>query len=450
MDFYWHSADWDNTSWVKFASDTNGSDGWWGILTTQPPIPTGSAFYILATNNGGGSKGVLVTGLVPDYSAPSSAMNSLPSPVNTTAVLLTWTAQDLQNDIDHFDVQYRFNLGTWTNWDQQPGPGERSAWFIGQPGAYEFHMRAVDKAGNQEAFPNAAQASVQIGSACSADAMDQAGDGARGSASVQAANTSVLHRLCQNDTDWVKFDATEGQEMMIFAASKGGGAAVRVRLTNSANTTQYLDFSSANLGTSAVARWTVPADGTYYLEVTSKDARVWGSDVQYALYVGDPHVALRAGDRALISYKLPKNSPAYAGTFLLGVYTDMHPSETSTEAPPTRMACTCPPCRSASTSSRLGRPISKPCSTTQRSMPWSAALRGPGNRPGRWRPRRWPDLRRCPAPGRTCARAYPSRAARGRRRRRTFRGAHKPASRPSQSVAVHSGCAPGRRGCAPG
>ena len=80
VDFFWHSADWENTSWVKFATDTNGGDGWWGIFNPTTDT-TGSAFYILATNNGGGSRGVLVTGLVPDYTVPSSAMNSLASPL---------------------------------------------------------------------------------------------------------------------------------------------------------------------------------------------------------------------------------------------------------------------------------------------------------------------------------------------------------------------------------
>ena len=266
VDFFWHSADWENTSWVKFATDTNGSDGWWGIFNPTTDT-TGSAFYILATNNGGGSRGVLITGLVPDYTAPSSAMNSLASPLNSTAVQLTWTAADLQNDIDHFEVQYRFNGGAWQTWDQQPGRAARSAWFIGQPGAYDFRMRAVDQAGNQEPFPAGVQATVQVVGACSPDAYDQAGDGARDSASAQAFNTSVVHRLCQNDTDWVKFDAAAGKELVIFLANNGGGAAARVRLTDSDNTYQYLDFSPADLGSSTWARWTAPADGTYVLEI---------------------------------------------------------------------------------------------------------------------------------------------------------------------------------------
>jgi hypothetical protein len=90
--------------------------------------------------------------------------------------------------------------------------------------------------------------------------------------------------------DWVKFDAPAGKELVFFLANNGGGAAVRTRLSNMANTAQYLDFSSTNLGSSTWARWIAPADGTYVLQITAADGRVWGNDVQYALYIGDPHL----------------------------------------------------------------------------------------------------------------------------------------------------------------
>ena len=53
---------------------------------------------------------------------------------------------------------------------------------------------------------------------------------------AQALNTSVVHRLCQNDTDFVKIDAVAGKELVIFLANYGGGAAARVRLTDGDNT----------------------------------------------------------------------------------------------------------------------------------------------------------------------------------------------------------------------
>lgn len=287
VDFYWHSADWENTSWVKFATDTNGGDGWWGIFNPTQDT-TGSAFYILATNAVGASKGVLVTNLKPDLTAPASTMNPLPSPSNSTALMLTWTAQDLQDDIAYFEIQSRFNGGAWTTWGEKPGKAARSAWFVGQPGGYEFRMRAVDLSGNMEEFPNGAEASVSISATCSGDALEA--NNTRAAAKPHSMNTTVALNLCQNDVDWVRFDATAGKEVMIMLAAKGGGATLRVRLTNSAGTQQYLDVASNSIGASVVARWVPPATGTYHLEINSKDAAIWGTDVSYGLYCGDPNV----------------------------------------------------------------------------------------------------------------------------------------------------------------
>ena len=81
------------------------------------------------------------------------------------------------------------------------------------------------------------------------------------------------------------------------------------------------------------------------------------------------------------------------------------PSLIFTAVPPTRTALTLPPALSASTCSRLGRPISKPCSTTHRNVP----VRGSRDRPDSRRTRRrrcpWPGPRGLRPPARTCARA---------------------------------------------
>lgn len=290
VDFFWHSTDWENSAWVKFGSDTTSTDGWFGIFDPAGKTISGSAFYILATNATGGSNGVLATNLAQDLTAPTSAMNKLATPVNSTAVVLSWTASDLQNDIDYFQFQYRFNGGAWTDWADKPDGSLRSAWFIGQPGTYDFRMRSVDNAGNQEAYPTAAETTVVISAACTGDADDAATDTSRTSARVHTLNSSVTHRLCQNDTDWVKFDLASGQEVMVMLATRGG-ATVNARLTNSNGTLNPTLASgrSNSIGAGVVFRWKAPSAGTYYLEVTSADARIWGTDVQYVLYIGDPH-----------------------------------------------------------------------------------------------------------------------------------------------------------------
>ncbi|HMN59817.1 MAG TPA: pre-peptidase C-terminal domain-containing protein, partial [Anaerolinea sp.] len=292
VDFYWHSADWENDSWVKFGSDTTSADGWWAIFdpsfngSKDPAKSTpGSAFYILATNTGGGSNGLLIKDMQPDLTAPASALYPLPKEVKSTAVQLTWTAQDLQNDIDHFEFKYRVNAGAWTLWDQKPGSGLRSAWFISAPGNYEFQMQAVDQASNQEGFPGAAEAGTTLNGACTDDGNDQA----RTSALTQPLNTSAVHPLCKDDVDWVRFSATKDQQVFIFLASRSGGASMRARLTDESGATQYVDLSSRGPGIGLQTTFIAPADGIYYLEITPADARIYGQDVQYLVYLGDPH-----------------------------------------------------------------------------------------------------------------------------------------------------------------
>jgi hypothetical protein len=292
VDFYWHSADWENGSWIKFGSDATSADGWWAIFDptfnhSQNPTSStvGSSFYILARNNGGGTNGLLIEQMQPDLTAPTSALNALPGQVNSTAVQLTWTAQDLQNDVDHFEFKYRVNGGAWTLWDQKPDGNLRSAWFIGAPGAYQFQMQAVDQASNQEGFPTGAETSVTLNGACVDDGNNQA----RPSAQTQGWDQSAVHPLCQNDVDWVKFNATKDQEIFIFLASRSGGASMHAVLSDAGGATQFLDISSAGVGSGLNATWVAPADGTYFLEITPADPRIYGQDTTYLVYLGDPH-----------------------------------------------------------------------------------------------------------------------------------------------------------------
>jgi hypothetical protein len=284
VDFYWHANSWDNTTtWVKFASDVNGSDGWWSIFNPSGDT-TGSAFYILATNNSGGTSGLLVRDLAPDLSTPYSTLNPLPATTNSTAVLLTWSANDLQNDIERFDVQYRFNAGAWTDWSVKPAGSAVSAWFVGQPGTYQFRLRAVDSKGNQEAYPSGAEASTTLNGVCSNDNSEPGNNTSSGAISLLAGQTHEFV-FCQSDTDWVSFQAQQGVEYLIFIHSVSGGAAARVNLYNPAGSLVLQGQASAP-GAPLVWRWSAPANGTYKIEIRPLDPTIYGSDVRYAIYAG--------------------------------------------------------------------------------------------------------------------------------------------------------------------
>lgn len=285
VDFYWHSNDWENGSWVKFATDSNGSDGWWAIYNPSGDM-TGSAFYMLATNNAGGSNGVLVTGLAPDLTTPVSELTPLPATTNSTAIQLTWSASDIQNDIERFDIQYKYNnAAAWTDWPVKPAGGARSAWFVGQPGSYQFRMRAVDSKGNQEAYPTNAETATTIASACVNDASEPANNSLNGAVRL-AIGESREFVFCQNDTDWVSFEAQQGQELMLRFISIRGGAAVQMQLYNASGAATILQGQAAGVGQPLVYRWIAPAAGVYTVEMRSVDPAVYGSDARYQVYAG--------------------------------------------------------------------------------------------------------------------------------------------------------------------
>lgn len=287
VDFYWHPADWQNRAWVKFASDTTPADGWWAIFNPTEDT-SGSAFYILAINASGGSNGLLIADLQPDKTAPSSALDARNDTVNSTAVYLTWQAQDYENDIERFEFQYRAPGGAWQNYPAAFPAHLRGGWFLLSPGKFEFQMRAVDQAGNVEDYPDRAEAVVTFNGACTPDAFD-ASDGVRGSGiPVQLLNAAPTERrLCQNDVDWVAFDASAGEDIGVLILSQGGGAAVQVRLYAAGNAVPLLEQSARGLGESTALRWKAPASGRYELEIRAVDARLWGEDVRYRLYVGN-------------------------------------------------------------------------------------------------------------------------------------------------------------------
>ncbi|MBN1371810.1 MAG: peptidoglycan DD-metalloendopeptidase family protein [Anaerolineaceae bacterium] len=283
VDFYWHSADWVNGNWVKFVTDATISDGWWGIFTPSGDT-TGSAFYYMATNNSGGTAGALMTGLKPDSDIPVSALQGLPGSVESTAVQLTWTASDA-GGIERFDLQTRVGTSAWTNWSGNPIPGSaRSTWFLAAPGTYQFRLRAVDFAGHEEAYPAEAEASVTLLGTCAADAYDAA-DGAFGSAVPLPLGTPQLHTLCQNDADWVSFNAQQGQPLLLMFRSLGGGAAVRVVIFDGAGQ-QVGGGSATALGSGLAMRFDPPASGNYRMMISALDAGLYGSAVQYSVWVG--------------------------------------------------------------------------------------------------------------------------------------------------------------------
>ncbi len=306
MDFYWHGPDW-NKAWVKLGSDTNGKDGWsFPVDPTAYGDVNGSALYVQAVSRTGGIKGIAKWALVPDLDSPISQLNPLPTQINSTVFQINWTASDLQNDIDHFELQYQEDgSSTWVNWEDpsrppaqiMPIPGNaRFTWFYGKPGStYRFQLRAVDRAGNREISPS--QASTSIGATCSPD-NEQFGQSIDTAALLPRGDYSPLFNFCSlaetgsgpGDSDWMAIQAEAGETLLLRFIPAGGGTAFLVNLYKDAGTLLGT-WQSSGYEMGVNAKWVPPETGTYFLEVKPIRPELFGTDMRYQVWYGEGFLA---------------------------------------------------------------------------------------------------------------------------------------------------------------
>ncbi len=292
VDFYWHNPDWLNGSWELIGSDADGSDGWSKIydLSTKGNL-TNSGIYIEARDAADNIWGAMLLGLRVDTEKPVSQMSPLPGEMGSTALQLRWSAYDAGSGLGELNLQFRQDGAAWQDWLPNPLVGSSERWFLGQFGqTYDFRMRAKDKANLLEDYPANPEASTRIEGACNEDDFDRNlnGDDSRDYAAYLPLGMYQGHNLCGlGDADWVFFPGQAGVELLIAAASNGGGAAVNLEIYNSAGDL-LATAQAADLGRTAALVWTPPVTGNYYLKVTPLVEGLAGSDARYSLWAGPP------------------------------------------------------------------------------------------------------------------------------------------------------------------
>lgn len=96
-----------------------------------------------------------------DTTPPSSAVSSLPAEVTSTPFTVSWGGTDSGSGIKHYDVQSRDGEAAWA--DLLAETVLTSSAFPGEDGhTYYFRCRAMDNAGNQEAYPAEADAQTAV------------------------------------------------------------------------------------------------------------------------------------------------------------------------------------------------------------------------------------------------------------------------------------------------
>lgn len=143
--------------WVSGARANNGF-----MLQGDESPAAGRERIFFAINAQNGLHPRLVVTYQIDTTPPSSIVNPL-GQWQPATFAVTWSGQD--NDggsgLRHFDVQFRMNGGAWQNW--QTATTATSANFTGVNAAtYDFRVRATDRAGNVQSFPDNPQATTRV------------------------------------------------------------------------------------------------------------------------------------------------------------------------------------------------------------------------------------------------------------------------------------------------
>ncbi len=295
VDYYYHLSNWLTGRWWKIGTGWNPADGW-SVSLDPSAIPEtgGVAILARAVDWAQNASDAAVWNLTVDRTPPSTALSALPATSPNTAVQLIWSASDNLSGIDHFDLEITRNQDPPR---VEPLPaGARSTWIVGAYGdRFSFRLRGVDRAGNAEAYPFGAEASVS---------MVDPGDGNdpyEGADSPQAATElapdgPAIQRTFYNqggqaDQDWVSFQAKAGQRYFIWATPlPGSPAAAQIAVYLGADAasagTPSATGSAPGLGMPELLAWTAPQDGRVLVKLSSIDPAVEGSGVAYLTRVG--------------------------------------------------------------------------------------------------------------------------------------------------------------------
>jgi predicted phage tail protein len=121
-------------------------------------------FSVRAVDTSGNWGSPACTQIYVDATAPSSSVAALPATQPHNWWLVVWSGSDAHAGLAYYDVQYKKGAGgSWTNW--RIGVSDTQGLFLhaalGE--LYYFRCQAVDRAGNVEGWPAAADAVTQAG-----------------------------------------------------------------------------------------------------------------------------------------------------------------------------------------------------------------------------------------------------------------------------------------------
>lgn len=293
VEFFFHSADWENEDWIWLGSDLSGIDGWSLVFDTSSLTEQqGAAFYIWAFDFTGNSLGAASWNLGIDHTPPETTLNTIGlyggAPFRNFILLVD--GSDNLSGISSFDIQVRDGSeGTWT--DLLISSTDNYSYYLGDDGhTYYFRSRARDLAGNEGLYTGGdgqTNYSVQI-CAVAADIYEE-------NDTVIQAKTIVVGDIPQahnfhheGDQDWVSFTVQKDRVYSISTENTGTFADTVIYLFSIDGISELLsndDYEGKNYASQI--NWQAPESGTYYLLVRHWDYYGYGCSTTYTLSFSD-------------------------------------------------------------------------------------------------------------------------------------------------------------------
>ncbi|HEX7567633.1 MAG TPA: hypothetical protein VF355_03620 [Anaerolineaceae bacterium] len=292
INFLWHSPDWVNDTWVALSGITANTNGWEATLDPTGKTINGSSLVGRVTDRVGLSGTTWIASLLSDTTPPTTYLTGPTADNLSTVIPLTWIALDNGSGISAMEIQYKDITAStdWQPWNMTFGSSVRQAYFLGQPGhTYGFTIHGIDKVGNVEPYSTAPEIQAVIAATCTPDPFDTAPANDDSPASTNELDLGVaqVHNFCPSgDQDWLNFTVPAAGNYLVGVQSLAGGAAVNLNVTSADGQTVLAQGQSLALGTGFDLKFSTAAAGDYKLHLSALNAGLWGTGMQYSVWVG--------------------------------------------------------------------------------------------------------------------------------------------------------------------
>ncbi len=150
-------------------------------------------------------------------------------------------------------------------------------------------MRALDVNGQAEGWPANAEISVNFPATCQPDEFEEDDDPPHARELVLGEWTQA--NLCgAGDADWYQFFLDQPMDLLIGAASRSGGAAVRITILAEDGSTVLSSSESAGIALGAAVRFRPSAAGSYYVKIEPLTPDLIGTQAVYGIVVAEAKV----------------------------------------------------------------------------------------------------------------------------------------------------------------